>query len=337
MKSYYVLVLTLVVFMMGLTACGGSGSPTLPSQPAADQPRLVSYTPDSWCGDQTIVNLIAGQNFDAGQVIVSNDEDYLYVDIVVDDPWVLIDNQVAVADSLDGIPQTRNGNPIPGKFPYTIGDPIPLNWECGTELYVAVHAVVQMLDENGEIIRTDTGWGEGPRFNNKQWAMYFMSTVQCCPKDILLPDVPVGYSIVPGTESYITSTLFDVPAGDYTVWDGEWLGWCADKYHYIYYPKNYTAMLYSTGSPHLFPNDSRLDQPWDKINYILNHKKGTAEDIQSAFWYYTDGETPTPIGQELIDEADEFGVGYKPGPGEWIAVICYVGPNVQITFIEVDP
>jgi hypothetical protein len=60
----------------------------------------------------------------------------------------LKETHVAVATSLEGIPQTKKGNPIPGQFPYS--DPhacvqeytyqIPLTWGIGMDLFIAAHA-----------------------------------------------------------------------------------------------------------------------------------------------------------------------------------------------------
>jgi len=102
--------------------------------------------------DQTSVDLIAGQSIDAGDVIVSNDGENLYVQFVAADGWCISETHVAVGTSVEEIPQTKKENPIPGKFlnsavyspceetpePYVI----PLEWDCGANIYIAAHAVV---------------------------------------------------------------------------------------------------------------------------------------------------------------------------------------------------
>jgi hypothetical protein len=85
---------------------------------------------------------------------------------------------------------------------------------------------------------------------------------------------------------------------------------------------------------------------WNKLNYVLNHK-GVANGatIQAVIWYYgINGEIEwgddEPIGvvdpvvrQQLIDDADDFGGAYVPGPGDVYAVILWVPETAQPVFI----
>ena len=94
-------------------------------------------------------DLIAGQTDDVGDVLVWNDGSNLYVKFVVSSDY-LYETHVHVATSLSAIPQTKKGNPIPGKFEHS--DPhgcvtdytyqIPLSWAPGTSLYIAAHAAL---------------------------------------------------------------------------------------------------------------------------------------------------------------------------------------------------
>jgi hypothetical protein len=103
--------------------------------------------------DPARFDLYAGQDILVGEVLVSNDADFLYVEYVVADPWCLMETHLHVADALAEIPQTKKFNPIPGQFDYgqdnlgcvdTWGpDPIPLDgWEAGQQLVIAAHASV---------------------------------------------------------------------------------------------------------------------------------------------------------------------------------------------------
>src|SRR5207244_912969 len=102
------------------------------------------------CGTSLTTTLFAGQTLDAGTVTVSNDALNISVTYTTNDPWVLSDAHLAIASSLDGIPQTHTGNPKPGHFAYSvIFDPevttytftIPLgSFAPGTTLYIAAHA-----------------------------------------------------------------------------------------------------------------------------------------------------------------------------------------------------
>jgi len=86
-----------------------------------------------------------------GVVNVWNDCDYLYVQFDTNfSGECMTETHVHVADSLDGIPQTKSGNPIPGQFEWS--EPhgcvlektytIPLTWATGDELYIAAHAAL---------------------------------------------------------------------------------------------------------------------------------------------------------------------------------------------------
>jgi len=102
--------------------------------------------------DPLVVDLLAGQTIDVGDVLVWNDGDYLYVKYVTTDGWLLTETHLAIASALSGIPKTKTGNPIPGKFTYFAYHdppvdeytyPIDLTWDPDTELYIAAHAVVR--------------------------------------------------------------------------------------------------------------------------------------------------------------------------------------------------
>jgi hypothetical protein len=103
-------------------------------------------------------DLIAGGGseasaIDVGDILVWNDGNYLYVKYVTDGCWIILETHLQVADSSDGIPQTKKNNPIPGHFEYSsmfdFEDEItewlyeiPLEWDFDDNLYIAAHAVV---------------------------------------------------------------------------------------------------------------------------------------------------------------------------------------------------
>lgn len=106
--------------------------------------------------DPQTQDLLAGQDINVGTVSVWNDETTLYVQYMTDADWVIGETHLAVATSLEGIPQTKKGNPKVGKFTYqaqhvplvteyTYAIPIPETWETGIEVCIAAHAVVQQV------------------------------------------------------------------------------------------------------------------------------------------------------------------------------------------------
>ncbi|MHA2274851.1 MAG: vWA domain-containing protein, partial [Candidatus Kariarchaeaceae archaeon] len=126
-----------------------------------------------------VTDLIAGGGnpksaIDVGDVIIWNDEDFIYITYETIDGWSMFETHLHVTDSFENIPQTKKGNPIPGHFDYIdYHDPsvqtfmyvIPWTWEPGTSLYIAAHAAVS----SGE-----TAWGDGLNFNDKNWATYII-------------------------------------------------------------------------------------------------------------------------------------------------------------------
>jgi hypothetical protein len=75
------------------------------------------------------------------------------------------------------------------------------------------------------------------------------------------------------------------------------------------------------------------------VNYIINHKQGTVNDIQAAIWYFVNGGfmPSTPAGQAMVNDALANGEGFYPGTGGMLAVLCLLGNRVQLTFVEIDP
>lgn len=153
----------------------------LMAAPAAVTAMVVVTPPEGGggCTQEMTVDLIAGQHIDAGNVIVSVCNNNLNITYVTEDEWLLGELHLAVASSLDGIPQTKKGNPIPGKFNFTahLEDykttytfEIPLDGLSGTILIAAQAEVYKQAD--GGLLE-ETAWGEGVQFPGSNWAMYF--------------------------------------------------------------------------------------------------------------------------------------------------------------------
>lgn len=119
-------------------------------------------------GLATTADLIAGQHIDAGDVVVWNDSNTLYVKYVTADGWSLTETHLHVASSLGGIPQTKKGNPIPGKFDHNTEHApavtdylytIDLDSNTGDKLYIAAHAVVcREVEGDTAALYTATLW-----------------------------------------------------------------------------------------------------------------------------------------------------------------------------------
>jgi hypothetical protein len=97
--------------------------------------------------DPLVVNLLAGQTEDIGDIKVWNDGEYLYVQFLSDS--CMIETHLHVATDLNNIPQTKKFNPIPGQFDYSTFHGcskdytymLPLgDWGIDTPLFIAAHA-----------------------------------------------------------------------------------------------------------------------------------------------------------------------------------------------------
>jgi hypothetical protein len=186
-KAFYLFVL-LVFLGLGLFAC--SYSPQ-------DNELLLTYDDESGgiTGKKNLESsaerkLYAGQNIDVGKVYISNDEWYLYITYGLSHDLVLLESHVAVADSLEGVPLTKKGNPIPGQFPYKLDhdppvseytyaiDLMEIDVDIGDTIGIAAHAVVAKLDAHGYIIAEETAWGGCRDFPGKNWARYMVYIIE---------------------------------------------------------------------------------------------------------------------------------------------------------------
>jgi hypothetical protein len=130
------------------------------------------------------VTLFGGQTIDTGTVTINNDASSITITYTTNDPWVISAVHLAVADSLAGIPQNKNSNPLPGHFPIntsynppvtTVSFVIPLgNFTQGETLFIGAQAEVQAPGSQGG---SQTAWGFGPRFGGHNWATYINYTV----------------------------------------------------------------------------------------------------------------------------------------------------------------
>lgn len=107
-------------------------------------------------------DLMAGMYIDVGEVLVWNDAEFLYVQYVVDGPWVLTEAHLGVSA------QPFTGRVPPGLLPYfsaagyfriPVADLPPSEDPCGATLYLQAHAVVVQYGDDGEIIADQTAYG----------------------------------------------------------------------------------------------------------------------------------------------------------------------------------
>ena len=147
--------------------------------------------PQAYLNVMQAANLIADggdEYLDVGDVIIWQDDEYLYVKYVTTDGWYMTETHLDVKLDPNDIPQNKKGNPKIGHFDIneehaptqdvTYMIPWDEDWPDAPTLYIAAHAVVQKeigTDEFGDpIYRGETAWGEGPGFSGNSWAMYIV-------------------------------------------------------------------------------------------------------------------------------------------------------------------
>ena len=69
-------------------------------------------------GGRLAATLMAGQTIPAGTVAVYNTRGSLNVETATQDGWLIKEIQIFAGDNATLIPMTKDGNPIPGKFPF---------------------------------------------------------------------------------------------------------------------------------------------------------------------------------------------------------------------------
>jgi hypothetical protein len=160
------------------------------------------------CGTPTTVNLMAGQNIDIGSVQIANTLDSLYITITSEGAWWLKAANIYVG-TLSGMPQTPNGNPKIGHFPYkktfnpmkqTVRFAIPLTGLPACYI-AAVHVEVCRLN-NGIVVQNETAWGQGSPMPGANWAMFINYCTQVCNPcvyDIISTPLYAGQTIPAGT------------------------------------------------------------------------------------------------------------------------------------------
>jgi hypothetical protein len=127
------------------------------------------------------LQLLAGQTVDVGDIVAVYDSEHVRIDVTATPGWCLRDVHLALATSAAGFPQTKKGNPIPGKFPikrvhqpcattdtYLLPTTAVVGWTPGAKVLVGLHAEVW----NGATAQQESAWGDGWAFDGANWATY---------------------------------------------------------------------------------------------------------------------------------------------------------------------
>jgi hypothetical protein len=123
--------------------------------------------------------LLAGQTILVGTVTLDEDDNNYYITYdTTASGWTISETHLAAAAFSSGIPQTKTGNPRPGKFQYSgihrkgtriVTYTVP-KAGLGINPKFAAHAVVNgPLGLGG----TETAWGGVINFRGSNWGLYF--------------------------------------------------------------------------------------------------------------------------------------------------------------------
>lgn len=147
-------------------------------------------------GGQAQFALLAGQSINAGTVTVTVDGAALKVRYQTSAGWELSETDMWVGTSLSDLPETKQGNPSPGQFPYKASSlsgatayefSVPLqspaiNFDCPTSnavYYLAAHASLKKRNVDGSY-QQETGWSDGSRITTRgNWATFSTFTLTC--------------------------------------------------------------------------------------------------------------------------------------------------------------
>ena len=155
--------------------------------------------------------------------------------------------------------------------------------------------------------------------------------------DIRLPTGFVTMRATNGIDSYFDMHLSGIPAG-FDIANGTYAGWCIQSSTTMARNVNHTVLLFSSYDPEM--PLAFINQNWDKVNYVINHKQGDLRSIQDVIWYYIcNASYPAndTDAEAMIADANQNGIGFAPTTSQKIAIIVEVidgeYPN-QRTFFE---
>lgn len=150
-----------------------------------------------------------------------------------------------------------------------------------------------------------------------------------------LPKFPVQMYVRQGTSSRFELFFLNVKYG-YDLSDFQFYNaWCLRKGLPLPSGTTHQVRVYNTADPNLPPEFKKME--WRKINYLINHKKGSKLDLQEAIWRLAKSPEPrriSPGAARLLREANLKGKDYTPAAGDLVAVVCASVHKEQPLFLE---
>jgi hypothetical protein len=131
-------------------------------------------------------------------------------------------------------------------------------------------------------------------------------------------------------QGFFSLTLTGVASG-YVITNQTYAAWCASLSTQSLNTVSVGSLVYSTLSPSSIPagyDPIVSGDNFNMVNYILNHKAGTIQEVQDAIWLIMTGQPPstdsTVIGMVTAAKANST---YVPPSGGVFAVFYASGPN----------
>lgn len=212
MKKTYRLIIVLSVLTIALVLMGCSDKVNI-AGPKGDVMQKGNFDQTASIKTVTVCEPVvfpiwAGQNIEAGNVTVYSDDTYLYVTYNLTGGWMMTESHVHVGMTVNDIPQTNKGIPIPGQFQYSAVHNPPVmtytynilladhNLQPGDQVVIAAHAVVVLGDYPNGIYQTQTGWGGDQPGPGPRWWYYLNYTICDDPDNDPDPDFGVETAMI---------------------------------------------------------------------------------------------------------------------------------------------
>jgi hypothetical protein len=142
-----------------------------------------------------------------------------------------------------------------------------------------------------------------------------------------------NFTVAAGANSTYAITLANVDAG-YDIANGTYPGWTVTTDPQPPLPNQIYSGWVSASADWL---------PWDLISFVLNNKGGASPaDVQAAITSLSLSiaidPNAQPIAAQLVFDAQNFGVGFSPGPDDIVPVLIeWYPPSEAATIIELAP
>ena len=143
---------------------------------------------------------------------------------------------------------------------------------------------------------------------------------------LILPDFVAGTDPASTGNGFFTITLTGINSGN-SLANQAYAGWCGAWHNSPIetngFPGAPVASTYSASSLPAGYAPIVAGNTLNMVNYILNNKQGTVQDVQDAIWLIMTGQTPAPVSASAtaMVAAAKLNPAYIPNPGGVVAIL----------------